>query len=59
MWNPENFGWPEHIMIALMALTLIAYFFMHGKPRKNYNFYEGFFNFAVTAYLLYFGGFFS
>lgn len=55
----NSWGWPEWTWIALAFLALFIHAAMHGKPvAGNYNFMVKVLSIALTAFILFMGGFF-
>jgi len=52
-------GWPQAIMLFLIAADIILFAIKHGKPRSNYDVGAAFFNAVLIIWLLYWGGFFG
>lgn len=58
MFNINNFGWCQWIMLTLMALHFLCGAIYHGKPRANVNGFNSFINVVIEFAILYNGGFF-
>jgi hypothetical protein len=55
-----NIGWPEGIVIAIMALNLVGSAALNGTPRKgNFNFPLQLCSTAFSCWLLWWGGLFA
>ncbi len=55
-----NIGWPEGLILAIMALSLLANAALDGKPRTGtYSFPLTICSAAFSFCLLYWGGFFA
>jgi len=55
-----NLGWPQVILITLIAFNFIGTCFRAGKPKKTfYNPVGSIIDIALLFTILYFGGFFS
>lgn len=50
---------PQIIYLALVFIEMLLVAYLHGKPRKPYNFWDSFIGFAITITLLAWGGFFA
>lgn len=55
-----NIGWPEGIVLAIMAFKLVATAALNGSPRKgNFNFPLQLCSAGFSFWLLWWGGFFA
>lgn len=52
-------GWPQLVWIGLACLGAGVSLALHGKPRDPHNFWTAMLGTAISAGLLYAGGFFS
>jgi len=52
-------GWPQITMIALWSFGLAIYMAKHGETHPDYNAFSYAIGIAITATILYFGGFFG
>ena len=51
-------GWPQIVMLVLMATGFGASAAMHGNPRPNYSIWSSLIAVGLTTWLLIAGGFF-
>lgn len=59
MFNVNNFGWCQWIMLFLLTLMIVTGVIEHGRPREAYNGYRIFISALLEFALLYNGGFFK
>lgn len=53
-------GWPEVTLTAILAFQTLCFAFLDGKPKTgSYSFALSVCGTAITAFLLYMGGFWS
>lgn len=52
-------GWPQVTYIALLAASVGIALVKHGEPRKPWDAWDHVLGAALTAFLLYAGGFFG
>jgi len=54
-----HIGWPQGIMLALIATALLVHGINHGKPRSAHHFGWQFLGMTIELLLLWWGGFFG
>ena len=52
-------NWPQYVELALLALSVVFYCALHGKPMGTYNAGARIIDVALVLTLLYYGGFFA
>lgn len=59
MFNVNNFGWCQWIVLFLLMNSIVTGVIEHGNPREAYNGYKTFISMLLEFALLYNGGFFK
>ena len=54
-----HIGWPQGIVIANFVLSFGVALAMHGAPKHNWNAGIAFFDICLSAFVLWWGGFFG
>ncbi|MDX5984683.1 hypothetical protein [Sphingomonas echinoides] len=59
MFDPSHWAWPQWTMAIMLFLWLLVSASSHGKPREPYNGFTAIVRFALSVFLLSYGGFFK